>query len=911
MRPSVPTEAYGVPAVERLYEEFVRDEASVPEGWRRFFQGFELGRQTGRPKGAPICAGCLETEFRVVRLIEAYRQRGHRFTRLDPVRTRRPGDASLDIGNFGLTPDLLDEEFDAGQLIGLGRSTLREIRSHLEQTYCGSIGVEAHDIRFPEQADWLKARIEGTRNTTRFSRSEKLAIFEEVAAATLFERFIVRKFPGQKSFSLSGCEALIPALSSIMDRGARSGVADFQLGMAHRGRLSIMAHVLRKPLPEIFLEFLGPRAPSGPNQGDVKYHKGCEAGFELSAGRRVAVTLLPNPSHLESVAPVALGAARARLEGAAGGDAGKVLPVLIHGDAAVSCQGVVYEVAQMAGLPGFGTGGSLHLVINNQIGFTTNYVDGRSSTYCTDVAKVTVCPVFHVNADDVEAVVHVARLAVEFRQRFHKDVFVDLMGYRRHGHNETDEPKYTQPLLYKAIEAHPDVLSIYQEKLCAEDPALKPLLEQVKKRRWEELESALEIARGRAGAAGGGMEPAAPGERRASSPGPGPDDFLVSPETGVARERLDAVLEAVTSIPEGFPVYRKIGAVFEGRRRLYREKGAVDWPLAELLALGSLLAEGVSVRLTGQDVERGTFSQRHAVITREDSEERCLPLASLARGTARCQVYNSPLSEYGVLGFEFGYSLAERQGLTLWEGQFGDFVNGAQVVIDNYLCCSRSKWGLMSGLVLLLPHGYEGQGSEHSSARLERFLQLCARLNMVVAQPTTPANFFHLLRRQVGRPFRLPLVVMTPKSLLRHPACVSPVGELCAGPFQEVLDDASLDRASARKVLLCSGKVYYELDARRREIGARDVAIVRLEQLYPCPDALLSRMARQFGSGVPWTWVQEEPANMGAWGFLRDRLGDVRLAVVSRPEADAPATGYHEEHAREQAALLSRAFEDL
>ncbi len=893
-------------AIDDLYRKFLEGDETLPSDWRRFFEGFQFAQATMESKAQHFCTHCLETEFRVMHLIEAYRQRGHFFTRTNPVRTRRKYSPTLDIEHFGLNDSHLEQEFRAGALIGIGRARLSAILEHLQQTYCASIGCEFTNIRFTEEVDWLKERIEPGRNRTLFRREEKLHLFSELAQAVLFEEFILRHFIGQKSFSLEGGEALIPALHLLFHYGAGLGAEDFQIGMAHRGRLNVLAHVLRKSITDIFSEFIGKYATSHDHFGDVKYHKGYSHGFQVDKGVNVYVNLAPNPSHLEAVASVVEGMSKARLVHRHRENRDKIIPIVIHGDAAASAQGIVYEVVQMAGLPAYETGGTIHLVINNQIGFTTNYLEGRTSVYCTDVAKVTTSPVFHVNADDLEAVIHVIRLAVEYRQKFHRDVFIDLLGYRRRGHNETDEPKYTQPLLYKAIENHPNLLAIYREQLIAEKAATAEELDGITRGIQEHMKAALAQAKDKNPSPALAPVP----EEWKGLREPELEDFLSSPETGVDPATLEEVARALSTLPDGFPVFDKTRKVLETRRESFFQRASVDWALSELLAFGSFLKEGVGVRFTGQDAERGTFSQRHAVVLREDSEERYVPLNALRSDTARFDIHNSLLSEFGVLGFELGYSMAQPKGITIWEAQFGDFANSAQVIIDNFLVSSRTKWAKMSGIILLLPHGYEGQGAEHSSARLERFLQLCACLNMQVVQPTTPANYFHALRRQIHRPFRLPLVVMTPKSLLRHPQCVSDVSLFHRGCFQEILDDGAAEERKIRKVLFCSGKIYYELKAARDKQGKEEIALLRLEQLYPLPEHQIHRLAGKYYRACGnWVWVQEEPRNMGAYYYLKGHLSGIPFQVISRHEADTPATGYFERHVQEQNQIISKALE--
>src|SRR5690554_6388 len=824
-----------VSAVEELYQQFLKDPKSVDEGWAKFFEGFEFAKTSysevdhpGTPKDRAVFDSEVgfDKEFKVLNLINGYRQRGHLFTRTNPVRERRKYEPTLDLENFGLSEADLTESFQAAKEIGLKKATLQEIVDHLKETYCHSIGVEYRYIRKPDKVMWLQERLEGKKNKTEFSAEDKKHMLHKLNQAVVFEQFLHKKFVGQKRFSLEGGESLIPALDAIIEMGADLGIKEFVMGMSHRGRLNVLANIFNKTYEAIFSEFEGKEYEDNLFDGDVKYHLGYSSDIKTDNGNDVKLTLAPNPSHLEAVDPVVQGIARAKLDHYLKNEE-EIATILIHGDASISAQGVVYEVIQMAQLDGFRSGGTIHIVINNQIGFTTNYLDGRSSTYCTDVGKVTLCPVFHVNGDDVEAVTHTMKLALEFRQKFKKDVFVDLLCYRKYGHNEGDEPRFTQPMLYKAIAKHDNPREIYLKKLI--ESGLMSAKEAKSKEKefnnmlQERLDDSKQIEKAYISHF---MEQTWEGVRESVW-----EDFEESPDTTFDLEKLKEIARKITVLDENKTFFKKSIRLMEDRQKMVAEGDKLDWAMGELLAYGTLLTEGHSVRFTGQDVERGTFSHRHAVIKVEDSEEEYIPLANIEKGQARFSIYNSLLSEYGVLGFEYGYSMASPNSLPIWEAQFGDFNNGAQIIIDQFLSSAEDKWNSKSGLVMLLPHGYEGQGSEHSSARLDRFLSLSADRNMQVINPTTPANFYHSMRRQLKREFRTPLIVCTPKSLLRHPEVVSSMKELAEGKFQELIDDQQIIKKGVKTVVCCSGKLYYELRKKRDEEGIKDIALVRIEQL--------------------------------------------------------------------------------
>ena len=896
-----------VSQIEELYQQFLKDPVSMEKSWKDFFEGFEFARLNYSTNGKSDKTNIPENvkkEFNVINLINGYRTRGHLFTKTNPVRERRHYLPTLDVENFGLKNSDLETVFHSGSLIGIGPATLNKIIKHLQQTYCASIGAEYKYIRSPEIVTWLENKMESSLNMPVFSIEQKRRILGKLNEAVAFENFVHTKFVGQKRFSLEGCETLIPALDAIIEFGAQQGIKEYVIGMSHRGRLNVLANILGKTYEEIFTEFEGLEYDELGFAGDVKYHLGFSSDVVTSDGHKVHLSVAPNPSHLEAVDPVVQGIVRSKIDNTPGGDENQIAPILIHGDAAVAAQGVVYEVIQMSLLKGYRTGGTIHLVVNNQIGFTTNYIDGRSSTYCTDVAKVTLSPVFHVNADDVEALVYTIQLALEYRQKFHRDVFIDILGYRKYGHNEGDEPRFTQPLLYKAIAAHQDPRKIYNEKLLSQGEVEGNLVREMEVSFKEMLEKSLDTARQiKKKKVKSFLEGSWKGLRLAT-----PEDFIKSPTTGVDEKVLRSIGKKITELPSGKNFFSKTVRLFEERKKMV-PSGSFDWAMGELLAYGSLLKEGFPVRITGQDVERGTFSHRHAVIQVEDSEENYVPLNNIENGQAPFRIYNSLLSEYAVLGFEYGFALSTPNTLVIWEAQFGDFNNGAQIIIDQYISSAEDKWNRMNGIVLLLPHGYEGQGAEHSSGRIERFLNLSAGYNMNILNCTTPANFFHALRRQMHRPFRKPLVIFTPKSLLRHPRCISQINEFSSGSFRELIDDSNVVAEKVRKVLICSGKIYYELLEQKEKDQAEHIAIVRLEQLYPLPVDQLQKIKQRYKNAKQWIWIQEEPVNMGAWSYLlRVATPIIPLTSITRPESASPATGSYKTHDREQRQLIAEAF---
>ncbi len=894
--------------IESLYNDYLTNPESVSADWQNFFRGFDfaLSRYPDSNNLSEKEARVFRNEFNVIELINAYRERGHLFTKTNPVRTRRRYAPTLDHTNFGLSDDDLDHTFQAGNEIGIGKAALRQITEHLQTTYCQSVGAEYMFIRSPEIVGWLKSKMENSRNQPHFSKEDKWQILKKLTEAVGFEHFVRKRFPGQKRFSLEGCETLIPALDSVIELGAGMGIKEYVIGMAHRGRLNVLANILKKPYRKIFSEFHSNAYEDEGLLGDVKYHLGCTLETKTKQGETINLSISPNPSHLEAVTPVVEGLSRAKADLKYMSDYQKVAPILIHGDASIAGQGVVYEVIQMSQLPAYKTGGTIHLIINNQLGFTTNYLDARSSTYCTDVAKTIQSPVFHVNGDDVEAVVYTIGLAMQFRQKFQRDVFIDLLSYRKYGHNESDEPRFTQPILYKTIEKHPDPATLYIKKLVeegsvSEDDA-RQLRETFNELLDKELTQAQKIEKG-------SIDPFL---EKTWEGFPKPDLMQIYNEadTRLDKKILRDLGKKMCHLPENMSFFRKTIRLMQEREKMTEEGQKLDWAMGELLAYASLLHEGVNVRFSGQDVARGTFSHRHAVLITEDTAAGYVPLNNLSDNQGRFEIYNSLLSEYGVLGFEYGYAMASPGSLVIWEAQFGDFVNGAQIILDQFVVSAEEKWRVMNGLVMLLPHGFEGQGPEHSSARMERFLASCADNNIQVANCTTPANFYHLLRRQMKRNFRKPLVVFTPKSLLRHPQCTSTLDELASGSFQSVIDDDSVDVEFADRIVLCSGKIYYELDDYRRKNNKLNTAIIRVEQLYPFPEKEIKALQMKYSNAQRWLWVQEEPKNMGAWNFIKEFMHFVEPGVIARPPSGSPASGSSKFHGIQQNKIVEKSFED-
>lgn len=922
-----------VSEIAEMYERYLQYPDSVAPSWRSFFQGYDFGQQFADDEVAKkveevaspqekVVARQIEKEFEVIKLIKGYRSRGHLFTKTNPVRERRKYAPDLSIKEFNLEEADLDREFSAGKLIGLGKkAALRKIIETLEQIYCGSIGVEYMYMREKKPIEWWRKNLNKNNNQPNYSTDAKKYIFKKLAHAVVFENFLQTKYVGQKRFSLEGGETLIPALGVALRKSAEDlGIKECFIGMAHRGRLNTLINIFRRPISHLFSEFEGKDFEENQVDGDVKYHTGFTRTKEYRNGNiKIKMNLLPNPSHLETVAPVVEGLARAKIDSTYNGDATKILPIVIHGDAAIAGQGIAYEVVQMSKLDGYKTGGTLHMVVNNQIGFTTNYRDGRSSTYCTDVAKVTLSPVLHINADDVEAVCHGVEMALSYRARFQSDVFIDLLGYRKYGHNEGDEPRFTQPKLYKVIAKHPNVKDIYLDKLLAEGSIQRAEADEIIADYKQLLESKFEESKQeKVSTVTPFMEDTWKGFTRQKLP-----EILQPFATGFPKERLEAIARVVSTVPDNVKFIRKAERILEGRAKMVFERDALDWGMAEMLAYGSLMEEGYDVRISGQDVERGTFSHRHAIfrdehemvvgIEKTSEEKRINLLNNNPENKGFMSIYNSLLSEYGVLGFDYGYAMGNPHTLTIWEAQFGDFSNGAQIIFDQYVAAAESKWKIQNGIVVLLPHGYEGQGSEHSSARIERYLQLCSRENMVVANCTTPANMFHLLRRHMKRDYRKPLIVFTPKSLLRHPKAVNPLADFAKGRFLELIDDAYVVKKQVKKLVFCTGKVYYDLLAEREQLRREEVALVRLEQLFPLHKEAIKDIIATYPKNIQYLWVQEEPRNMGAWYYLLDRFNEEealpRLALVSRNYHAATASGSSQRHKKRQRAILDSVFD--
>jgi 2-oxoglutarate dehydrogenase E1 component len=899
--------------IESLYNDFVQNPESVEPEFRKFFEGFDFAMSTtnghavaGAVNGAAVDAGQLSKEFSVYSLILAYRKKGHLIAKTNPIRERKNRGANLDIKYFGLTEADLSQSFMAGQFIGKPNATLQQIIDQLQKIYASHVGVEYQNILKQNRVEWLEKEVETTLQQP-LPLERKRRILEKLNQGVIFEKFLHTKYIGQKRFSLEGGETTIPALDAIIGTAADAGVQEVVIGMAHRGRLNVLANILGKTYEQIFSEFEGTAIlDQTMGSGDVKYHLGFSSEIQTATGKTVHLKLAPNPSHLEAVNPVVLGYSRAKGDVLYNSDFDKVLPILIHGDASVAGQGIVYEILQMSDLKGFYTGGTIHFVINNQIGFTTDFDDARSSDYSTSVAATVQAPVLHVNGDDAEAVVKCVEIATRYRQEFNADIFIDMVCYRRHGHNEGDDPKFTQPHLYALIDKHANPREEYVQYLLknGENDA-QDLAKEMEKKFWSDLQERLDELK---------QNPLPyntqkPEQWWQSLRKATPADFEQSPVTAVNEPLFRELFDGLMKYPGDFKPLRKVDKLLSDKVKLFETDQKVDWATGELLAYGSLLVEGKDVRMSGQDVKRGTFSHRHSVIYDENTNlgyNRLNHFKEGQQGTFR--IYNSLLSEYGVLGFEYGYAMANPNALVLWEAQFGDFANGAQIIIDQFIASAETKWQRMNGVVMLLPHGYEGQGPEHSSARLERFLQLCAELNMVITNITTSANLFHALRRQLTWPFRKPLINFSPKANLRLQATYSHISQFTQGGFQEVIDDAFVqDAGQVKKVLFCSGKVYYDLAERQVKDNRTDVAVVRVEQLYPLPAKQLDALYQKYNKAT-WFWVQEEPLNMGAASFLQMNLKSINYGIISRQPGAATATGYSKVHAQEQAEIVDTAF---
>ncbi len=902
--------------IENLYRDFVKNPGSIDPEMRKFFEGFDFAVAAGAAasnghgpavKESPaVTADGVEwkKELGAYRLILGYRNKGHLLATTNPIRERKDRGANLELSFFGFSEADLDKQFFAGNLIGLGTTTLRNIFDHLEKCYASNVGIEFKYISDQVKVDWLTNEME--RNFTKPVPLEKeRRILEKLNQGVMFEKFLHTKYVGQKRFSLEGGENTISALDAIINQSAKEGVKEVVIGMAHRGRLNVLANIMGKTYEQIFSEFEGTGSlDQTMGSGDVKYHMGYGSQIETPDGNEIHLKLMPNPSHLEAVNPVVVGFARSSANILHEAVYEKVLPVLIHGDASIAGQGIVYEVLQMSKLEGYYTGGTIHFVINNQIGFTTDFDDARSSDYCTSLAAMVQAPVLHVNGDDAEAVLKCAEIAARYRSEFHSDVFIDMVCYRKHGHNEGDDPKFTQPRLYALIDKHPNPREVYIKYLLengTEDA--QELAKEMEKKFWADLQDRLDEVK---------QKPLPytyqqpdiwwRNLRRATA-----EDFDTSPVTAISRDDFNTIFTAMMKWPDGYKPLRKVEKIIQDKIRLFETEEKLDWASGELLAYGSILLDGKDVRMSGQDVCRGTFSHRHAVLRDENTDEPYNRLSRIPGAKGKYRIFNSFLSEYAVMGFEYGYGLANPNALVLWEAQFGDFVNGGQIMIDQFISAGEQKWNRMNGLVMLLPHGYEGQGPEHSSARMERFLQQCAELNMVATNITTAANFFHAMRRQLAWPFRKPLINFSPKANLRHPGSYSRVEEFTTGGFKEVIDDVNADAAKVSKVLFCTGKIYFDLEERRQKENRTDIAIIRLEQLYPLPYKQLEALYGKYNRAT-WFWVQEEPMNMGAASFLQMNLKTINYGVISRQPSASPATGYNKVHHQEQAEIIETAF---
>lgn len=896
--------------IESLYQDYKTNPDSIDAEWKSFFEGFDFASthfESGAIATKDAQTSISKDEFKVYALIESYRKKGHLLADTNPIRPRKDRKPHLELSDFGLSNSDLEKKYSVGSIINLPNATLKQIIDQLKLVYTGKIGYEYTFIENQEELNWLQAKIEDKNKFSNFDLNLKKRILSKLNETVVFENFLNKKYVGQKRFSLEGGESTIPAIDAIINQAAELGAEEFTIGMAHRGRLNVLANVMGKTYEHIFNEFEGQADPDlTMGDGDVKYHLGYSSQMKATNGQDVYLKLLPNPSHLECVSPVVQGYTRAKID-LNYKEAKKILPILLHGDAAFAGQGVVYETVQMGQLKGYEVGGSIHFVINNQIGFTTDFDDARSSNYSTASAKLVQAPVFHVNGDDVESVVFVARLAAEYRQKFGKDAFIDMVCYRVHGHNEGDDPKYTQPTMYAAIKNHPDPRELYINKLVNSGDIGKQLADEMNNEFWNRLQERLDMVKEKPLPY---LYQDAEIQWKKLKSNLGVEKAFPSPKTGVAKAKINKVIKALGTTPDGFNVLRKMKKQIDSSQNKMINDGIIDWAAAELLAYGTLLLEGHDVRMTGQDVKRGTFSHRHAVLFDEKTAEQYNRLNHIEDDqNASFRIFNSHLSEFAVMGFEYGYSLFTPNSLNIWEAQFGDFANGAQVLVDQFLSAGESKWQRMSDLILMLPHGYEGQGPEHSSARLERFLQNSAEYNWSVVNITDPANYFHALRRQLKRDFRKPLISMSPKSGLRHPRVVSPISEITKGTFKEIIDDNITDKQASKvkRVLFCSGKIYFDLIEYKEENKRDDVAIVRLEQLYPLDYDTMEALFKKYNKASVY-WVQEEPENMGSWYYILSCLRDVKWNLVSRKPSASPATGFKKVHLAEQAAILDKAF---
>ena len=908
--------------IESLYQDYVKNPESVEEDMRKFFDGFDFAISNSKgimseELGKPHKTGNGETrnekpdidwmkEIRAYRMILGYRNKGHLLAKTNPIRKRKDRGANIELEFYGLAESDLDTVCNAGNLIGLGPTTLRNIQAYLEKCYASHVGIEFKYISDQKKVDFITNAMEKEFHQP-LPLNKRKRILEKLNQGVMFEKFLHTKYIGQKRFSLEGGETTIAALDAIINMSANAGVEEVVIGMAHRGRLNILANIMGKTYEQIFSEFEGTATlDQTMGSGDVKYHMGYGSEVQTLDGKEIHLKLMPNPSHLEAVNPVVVGFSRAKADVLYKSDYDKILPILIHGDASVAGQGIVYEVLQMSNLKGYNTGGTIHFVINNQIGFTTDFDDARSSDYCTSLAAMVQAPVMHVNGDDAEAVVKCVEIATRYRQEFNSDVFIDMVCYRKHGHNEGDDPKFTQPQLYALIEKHPNPREVYTEYLLKNGEAdAQDLAKEMEKKFWSDLQERLdEVKQNPLPYKYQAPEIAWKSLRKAT-----PEDFIQSPVTAISAADFEKVFQSIMKWPADFKPLKKIEKIIQDKIKLYNDEKKVDWATGELMAYGSLLLDGKDVRMSGQDVRRGTFSHRHAVLQDEVTNKSYSRLRGIEGANGHFRIYNSLLSEYGVLGFEYGYAMANPNTLVLWEAQFGDFCNGAQTMIDQFIAAGEQKWNRMNGVTMLLPHGYEGQGPEHSSARMERFLQMCAELNMVITNITTSANFFHALRRQLTWAFRKPLINFAPKANLRHPGSYSPESDFISGGFKELIDDAFISNpAEVKKVLLCSGKIYFDLAEKQLKENRKDIAIIRLEQIYPLPQQQLDELYKKYSKAI-WHWVQEEPLNMGAASFLRMNVKNINFFIISRSTSASTATGYAKIHAKEQAEIVNTAFE--
>ena len=888
--------------IEDLYSQYKNDPNSIDEKWKSFFDGYDFFEATS--VGTDVVESSASSkEIATSKLINTYRSRGHLIAKTNPVRERREHKADLELNYFGLSDKDLNTVFEAGKDVGLSNAKLSQILDHLRDTYCSAIGVEFMYCQDEKLRTWLVEEMEPIANKPNYPKEKQVQILELINKAVNFENFLQTKFVGKKRFSLEGIESLIPSLTSAIEVGANLGVKECVLGMAHRGRLNVLVNVFQKTYENVFSEFEETAYSESEWSSDVKYHLGRSADIKTNDGHDVHLSLIPNPSHLEAVNPVITGICYSKIKYRYENQANSILPIMIHGDAAFSGQGVNYELSNMSQLDGYKIGGAIHIVLNNQVGFTANYKECRSSVYCTDLAKVTESPVFHVNADNPLAVVHAVELAVKVRQKFGIDVYVDILGYRKYGHNEGDEPRFTQPLLYDVIKGHDNVFNIFKDQLINDQVISKDEADGMVKEFKKTLQDKLDYTRTENPTVEFDFFKGIWKGFKTTTDA----DFQKSVKTGTSKKALDQAAKVLYSVPDSFNMFKKTEKLFKTREQLYKVEKKVDWGLAEQLAFGTLLIENHGVRITGQDCQRGTFSHRHSVIKDEKTEVHYTPINELS--DAKLEVYNSHLSEYCVMGFEYGYSLATPNDLTIWEAQFGDFSNGAQIIIDQFLSSAEKKWQRMSGLVLLLPHGYEGQGPEHSSARFERYLQLCAENNMYVTNITDPANFFHALRRQVKNEFRIPMVNMSPKSLLRHPKVMSNIDDCINGQFKEIINLKKQSKKNVKRIICCTGKVYYDLLEKADALNDKQTEIIRFEQLYPLPKNQIEALKKDYSQVKDWRWVQEEPENMGAWSHIMRHCSYIDWRYVGRKESASPAVGSSKVHAKQQEILLNQAFE--